>query len=77
MNCLSFCPRHHNRLISTSYDGSVRAMDLEAQRSVLLFGTDDAFTSYHAQLDPSAFLVTMENQVGLVDTRVSNDKMSK
>ena len=82
MNRLIFSTYNPNSLVSTSYDGTVRSLDLAAQKSVLLFGSEDdedLYTSFHAQLDAASFLVTLgsSGEVGLVDTRQSNLKFAK
>ena len=66
-----------SKLISTSYDGSVRLFDIKAQKSSVIFGLpeeDSAYTTYHSQISKDCFLVSMGKTglVGLIDTRVSN-----
>jgi len=80
VNCMTFNDYNSGReLWTTSYDGTVRCFDLEGQRVRLLYGDpedEDAYVTYHAQLDASTFLVTMgtTGKVGLVDTRKSAHK---
>lgn len=81
INCMSFDNFDSNRLITTSYDGSVRSFDLEAQKFGLVYGTADddyTYTGYHCQIDAHTFLVSLGSTglVGLVDTRESNLKRS-
>ena len=68
-------------MISTSYDGTVRCFDLDAQKVLLIYGDeeDDAYTTYHAQLDAHTFLVTLgsSGNIGVVDIRESNMSMSR
>lgn len=83
VNCLSFDLQDSGRLISTSYDGTVRCFDLRAQAVTLVLGdvdNGDFYTTYHGQIDAHSFLVTMggnSGRVGLVDTRESNAKFAK
>lgn len=70
-----------SKLISTSYDGTVRLFDIQHQKSSVLFGFDEddsAYTTYHAQVDKDCFLVSLGRSglVGLIDPRVSNTSTS-
>lgn len=83
INCLTFNTIDPNQLISTSYDGTVRYFDLEAQKVGLIYGSDDeedfTYTGYHYQVDAHTYLISLGRTgiVGLVDTRESNRKRSK
>ena len=79
INCLSFDTYDSSKLVSTSYDGSVRLFDINAEKSSVVFAFDEddsSYTTYHEQINPNCFLITMGRigQVGLIDTRVSNSK---
>ena len=86
MNCLSFNQYFDTKLISTSYDGTIRSFDLENQVSELLYGAEDdenSYLTYHSQRDPSTFYVSgkyldkhVTAGVGIVDMRLSNKKLA-
>ena len=62
INCLTYDIFDSSKLISTSYDGTVRIFDINEKKSSVLFGVpeDDAsYTTYHAQIDKDCFLVTL------------------
>ena len=76
-----------SKLISTSYDGTMRGFDIENQISVLYYGLkdeDDGYLTSHCQKDPSTFLVAgrfgrnkySNGIVGVVDTRTSNNELA-
>jgi len=78
INCLTFDKFDQCRLVSSSYDGSVRLFDINQQKSSVIFGLPEdssSFISYHSQIDQHCFLITLGKSgiVGLVDTRVSNN----
>ena len=66
----------------------MRSFNLEKQVSELLYcvptdkDTYDAYTTYHAQVDASTFLVTgkfgqsKDGEIGMVDVRLSNRKLA-
>jgi len=75
VNCMTFNPHAPSELWSSSYDGTVRCFDLERQMTRVLYGDpedEDAYVTYHSQLDASTFLITMgtTGRVGVMDTRV-------
>lgn len=79
---MSFDDFNAYKLITTSYDGTIRCFDLENQQVELLYGDEDnpnLVTTYHKQLDASTFLFSMGStgKVGVVDRRVSNLKTTK
>jgi len=79
INCLTYDIFDSSKLISTSYDGTVRIFDINEKKSSVLFGVpeDDAsYTTYHAQIDKDCFLVTLGRTglVGLIDKRISHLK---
>merc|ERR1712109_211598 len=79
VNCLTYDIFDSSKLISTSYDGTVRIFDINEKKSSVLFGVpeDDAsYTTYHAQVDKDCFLVTLGRTglVGLIDKRISHLK---
>jgi len=87
VNCLTFDEHSSKKLVSCSYDGTFRCLDLERQMSLLLYGMGDdvdGFLTYHCQKDASTFLVsgklgrnkTATGIVGIVDVRMSNEKLA-
>jgi len=77
VNCMTFNPFQSEELWTTSYDGSVRCFDLKKQVSRVLYGDpedEDAYVTYHSQLDASTFLVTVgtTGKVGVVDARTAD-----
>ena len=80
VNSLEFSRFDPLKLISTSYEGTVRCFDLARERSTLLYGDDDEdfYTCYHKQVDANTFLVALGSagRVGLVDARRSNTKLA-
>ena len=88
MNCLSFNLFDDRKLVSTSYDGTVRSFDLEKQVSELLYAVSDnkynnkGITTYHSQVDARTFLVTgkfgysKDGEIGIVDVRLPNNKLA-
>ena len=79
INCLTWDKFDTNRLISTSYDGTVRCLDIQTATSQLIYGDEDdesAYTTYHAQQDAHVFFVTMgqTGKVGAVDLRTRGDR---
>jgi len=74
VNCLKWNKYNENQLVSTSYDGTVRALDVEKQKHILLYADQDYnYTNLHCQTGPSTLLVSASNgEVVLVDVRVSN-----
>jgi len=79
VNSLTWDKFNPSRLISTSYDGTLRGLDVEKQEHALLYGDEDSMghTTYHSQVGPTTFLVSQgaTGIVGMVDTRVNNSKM--
>jgi len=78
INCLTFDKYDQSRLVSTSYDGSVRLFDINEQKSSVIFGLPEdssSYITYHSQIDQHCFLITLgkSGTIGLVDTRVSNN----
>lgn len=77
---LYFAPRDSAKLLSASYDGSVREFDLAAAAFTELFGThDDAgITSMAVAQDESALLVSCDDgAVWTVDPRQARAKQSQ
>eukprot|EP00096_Caligus_rogercresseyi_P012708 TRINITY_DN5417_c0_g1_i2.p1 TRINITY_DN5417_c0_g1~~TRINITY_DN5417_c0_g1_i2.p1 ORF type:complete len:466 (+),score=77.99 TRINITY_DN5417_c0_g1_i2:90-1487(+) len=76
VNCMSFDFTHPSRLVTTSYDGSVRQLDLKSESLELLYDTEESFTSYHSQMDANQYLITLGKggYVGIVDTRRSSKR---
>ena len=74
INCLSFSPFDSNKLVSTSYDGSVRCFDLDDQAFSLIYGNDDdggdVYTGSHCHVDAHTYLVSFGRTgvVGMVNT---------
>jgi len=80
VNCLTWDKFNSSSLISTSYDGTVRTLDIEKQQHRLIFGdTEGGYSTYHCQTGQNTFLITRGScgMVGLVDSRVSNVKMAQ
>jgi len=76
VNCLTWDVHSSQRLISTSYDGTSRQLDVEKQKASLLFHDPDflasgGWASFHCQDSVNTFLITLGNQgrVARVDTR--------
>ena len=67
VNCLTWDSASSSRLVSTSYDGTTRSLDVGHGSSSLLY-CDPAFleaggwASYHCQPEASSFLVSLGNQ---------------
>ena len=81
VNSLDFDRFSPSKLVSCSYDGSLRRLDLERGVVELLYGDeeDSVFASYHAQVDANSFLVGLGSagDVGVLDTRESNLKFAR
>ncbi len=81
VNCLTFGRHDKNKLFSTSYDGTVRCLDLATGKVALVFGdeADEVFTAYHHQLDEGVFVVALgsSGRVGIVDCRESNASFAR
>ena len=82
VNCMTFGAGDSSKLYSTSYDGTVRRLDLHTGTVELVYGDedDDVFACYHRQLsEAGVFLVALgsSGMVGLVDQRESNLKFSR
>ena len=88
INCLTFNEHLKSKLISTSYDGTMRSFDLENQISEILYGLpddgEDGYLTSHCQKDPSTFLLAGRlgygkhgtGFVGVVDARTPNLKFA-
>ena len=78
INCLTFDIYNSSKLISTSYDGSVRIFDINAQSSSVLFAyPEDSsnYCTYHCQLTNSTYLVSVGKAgICLIDSRQPHDK---
>ena len=79
VNCLSFDDYNSSRLISTSYDGSVRLFDINQQKSSILFAYPEEdsnfYCNYHCQIDSHNFLVSVGKAgISLIDSRLSSSK---
>ena len=77
INCLTYDLFDNSKLVSTSYDGTVRIFDINETKSSMLYaGPDDkySYTTYHAQVDRDCYLVTLGRPglICLVDRRASN-----
>ena len=81
VNCLSFDAYDSSRLISTSYDGSVRIFDINHQKSSVLFAypEDSAdYCTYHCQLTETTYLVSVGKAgIVLIDSREPHSKYQK
>merc|ERR1712037_672652 len=74
---------HSSSLFSTSYDGTVRCLDVEKQEASLMFYDenfleDGGWTSFHCQDSAHTFLVSLGNagSVAQVDRRVGTSAVS-
>jgi len=81
VNSLSWDMANKNNLVSTSYDGTTRMLDMEKQEHVMIYGEkeflyDGGWTTCHAQRCPDTFLVSQgtSGTVVMVDRRVSWEK---
>jgi len=81
VNSLSWDMANNNNLVSTSYDGTTRMLDMEKQEHVMIYGEkeflyDGGWTTCHAQRCPDTFLVSQgtSGTVVMVDRRVSWEK---
>jgi len=74
VNCLNWNKLNDKQLVSTSYDGTVRALDVEKQEHILLYADqEDNYTSLHCQTGPDTFLVAVSSgEIVMVDSRVDN-----
>ena len=75
VNCLTFDAYDSSRLISTSYDGSVRLFDINQQKSSILFAypeEDSNFCNYHCQMTDATYLVSVGKAgISMIDSRQS------
>jgi len=77
VNWQSWDEYNNNNLITTSYDGTCRILDIQTMESRLLYGDEKFLAKHgnyctlHQQLDANTFLVTKGKTgcLGLVDTR--------
>jgi WD40 repeat protein len=77
VNCLTWDSAASHQLISTSYDGTTRQLDVTKQEASLLYHDPDfleagGWASFHCQPEANSFLVSLGNQgaVARVDRRV-------
>merc|ERR1719509_589705 len=74
VNCLAWDMAQSHLLISTSYDGTMRQLDVNKQESSLVYH-DPAFLdaggwcSFHCQPDENTFLISQQGGVAKVDRR--------
>ena len=71
-SCL-FSPTNSNQLLTTSYDGSVRIMDIEKQQFLEAFvhPNDGLLSCASASREGSFFVSTVDGEVGLLDPRAT------
>merc|ERR550519_1534788 len=76
VSCLGWDKSDKYKLVSTSYDNTVRVLDMTKQVYSLLYVNkvdDGVSTNYHCQRDDNTFLVSdTGGRVSLVDPRVNN-----
>ena len=82
VNCLTW-DAHSPSLFSTSYDGTVRRLDLDRQEASLMFYDENfleegGWTSFHCQDSAHTLLVSLGNEgkVAQVDRRVGTSAVS-
>lgn len=82
VNCITW-DTHSSSLFSTSYDGTVRCLDVEKQEASLMFYDenfleDGGWTSFHCQDSAHTLLVSLGNagSVAQVDRRVGTSAVS-
>merc|ERR1719228_865468 len=67
----------NSKLVSTSYDGTVRVFDINEKKSSMIYAglgkKTYTYTTYHAQVDRDCYLVTLggSGAIGLIDRRAS------
>ncbi|XP_046452338.1 WD repeat-containing protein 76-like [Daphnia pulex] len=73
INCITFDKFNSTRLLTTSYDGYVRCLDLHSNVFDEVYSikrTNKTWTAYHAQKDPSTLIISQSNgDVAVVDCR--------
>jgi len=81
VNTLTWDKANNNNLVSTSYDGTTRMLDMEKQEHIMIYGEkeflyDGGWTTCHAQRCPDTFLVSQgtAGTVVMVDRRVGWEK---
>jgi len=81
VNTLTWDMANNNNLVSTSYDGTTRMLDMEKQEHVMIYGEKEflyegGWTTCHAQRCPDTFLVSQgtAGTVVMMDRRVSWEK---
>ena len=68
-----------SKLISTSYDETMRIFDINEKKSSVLHAgpeNNESYMTFHAQVDRDCFLVTLggPGMIGLIDRRLSHFK---
>ncbi|XP_057375972.1 WD repeat-containing protein 76-like [Daphnia carinata] len=78
VNCVTFDKFNPMRLLTTSYDGYVRCLDMHTNVFDEVYSiqrTKDTWTAYHAQKDPSTLIVSQSNgDVAVIDVRTRPGK---
>jgi len=79
VNCLTFDFFDNSKLVSTSFDGTMRIFDINEKMSSTLYARPEdksSYTTYHVQVDRDCYLVTLggPGALGLIDRRSSNMK---
>lgn len=79
INCATFDKFNPMRLLTTSYDGYVRCLDMHSNVVDEVYSiqrTKNTWTAYHAQKDPSTLIVSQSNgDVVVVDVRTKPGKV--
>merc|ERR1712180_116273 len=79
INCLTYDFFDNSKLVSTSFDGTVRIFDINEKVSSMLYARSEdksSYTTHHVQIDRDCYLVTLggPGALGLIDRRSSNMK---
>ncbi|CAB4059127.1 unnamed protein product [Lepeophtheirus salmonis] len=76
INCMSIDNHNASKLVTTSYDGSMKLLDLRTQQIELLYGEDFSFASYHSQIDAFQYLLSFgrKGTIGVIDLRRGKGK---
>ena len=62
INCLTYDFFDNSKLVSTSFDGTVRIFDINEKVSSTLYARSEdksSYTTYHVQIDRDCYLVTL------------------
>jgi len=79
VNCMTYDFFDSSKLVSTSYDGTMRIFDINEKKSSVLHAApedNESYMTYHTQVDRDCFLVTLggPGMIALIDRRLSHFK---